>query len=69
VLDADSRNNLQTVSYENAQLSLEVILPDPAAADALVKRLIEAGLACQLQSVSGQAPKSLARIVITGEAP
>lgn len=69
VLDADSRNNLQTVSYENAQLSLEVILPDPATADALVKRLIEAGLACQLQSVSGEAPKSLARIVITGEAP
>ena len=68
-LDADNRSNLRAVRYESSQLSLDVALPDRAAADALLKRLTDAGLASQLQNVSGAAPQSLARIVITGNTP
>jgi len=68
-LDADSRSNLRAVGYEASQLSLDVALPDRTAADALLKRLIDAGLASQLQNVSGAPPQSLARIVITGDTP
>jgi general secretion pathway protein L len=68
-LDADNRRNLRAVHYEASQLSLDLALPDRAAADALLKRLIDAGLASQLQNVSGAAPQSLARIVITGNTP
>lgn len=67
-LDADSRRNLRAVHYEASQLRLEVALPDRAAADALVGRLTDAGLAGQLQEVDGTAPQSRARIVITGNA-
>ncbi len=66
VLGLDPHNQLQVVAYDNAQLSLELILPDPAAADALAKRLLEAGLVSQLQNLSGAAPKTLVRIVISG---
>ncbi len=66
VLDLDPRSKLQSVAYDNAQLSLELILPDPAAADALARRLLDAGLVSQLQNLSGAAPKSLVRIVISG---
>lgn len=59
-------HRVQSVAYDNAQLSLELILADPAAADALARRLREAGLASQLQNLSGAAPKSLVRIVISG---
>jgi hypothetical protein len=62
-------SNLRAVRYESSQLSLDVALPDRAAADALLKRLTDAGLASQLQNVSGAAPQSLARIVITGNTP
>ncbi|MDQ1315383.1 MAG: Type secretion system protein GspL [Pseudomonadota bacterium] len=68
-LDADSRGNLRAIRYEAGQLSLEVALPDRAAADALLKRLLDAGLAGQLQNISGAAPQSLARIAITGNTP
>jgi general secretion pathway protein L len=68
-LDADDRSNLRAVRYESSQLSLDVALPDRAAADVLLKRLTDAGLASQLQNVSGAAPQSLARIVITGNTP
>jgi general secretion pathway protein L len=67
-LDADSRNALRAVQYEPGQLKLEIGLPDRAAAERLLNRLTSAGLVCQLQDVSGTAPNSLARIVITGSA-
>lgn len=68
-LDADSRGNLRSVHYEASQLSLEVALPDRAAADALITRLMNAGLASRLQNISDAAPQPLARIVITGSTP
>ena len=69
LLDTDSRDNLQAVTYENSQLSLDLMLPDPATAEALAGRLTDAGLASRVESISGEAPKSLARIVITGNTP
>jgi general secretion pathway protein L len=69
VLDADSRGNLRAIHYEASRLTIEVALPDRAAADALLKRLLDAGLDSQLQNVSGAAPQSLARIAITGSTP
>jgi general secretion pathway protein L len=68
-LDADSRGSLRAIRYEAGQLSLDVPVADQAAADRLVKRLTDAGLACRLQSVSGSAPQSLAHIAITGNTP
>jgi general secretion pathway protein L len=68
-LDADSRNRLRTVHYDNGQLKLEVALPDRVAADALLARLNGAGLASRIDDVSGAAPQSLARITITGNTP
>lgn len=68
-LNADGRSQLRAVQYETSQLRMEVALVDRAAADALLKRLFEAGLAGQLQDVSGTPPQSLARIVITGATP
>jgi general secretion pathway protein L len=65
-LDPASRSRLRAVRYEAGQLSLELALPDRAAADALLKRLTGVGLACQLQDAGGEAP--LTRIVITGSA-
>ncbi|MDP2254099.1 MAG: type II secretion system protein GspL, partial [Thiobacillus sp.] len=67
-LDADSRG-LRAIRYEASQLGLEVTVTDQAAAENLLKRLTDAGLACQLQSVSGTAPQSLARFTITGNTP
>lgn len=61
-LDTDSRGRLRAVQYGSSQLTLAFELSDRAAADALVGRLAEAGLASQLQE--GGAP--LARIVVTG---
>jgi len=63
-LDEVSRRSLRTLHYDASQLSLELALPDRAAADALLKRLRSAGLACELQDVSGA--QQLIRIVITG---
>jgi general secretion pathway protein L len=68
-LDADSRGSLRAIRYEASQLSLDVTVTDQAAAENLLRRLTDAGLACQLQSVSGTAPQSLARIAITGNTP
>lgn len=68
-LDADSRGNLRAIRYEASQLSLDVAVTDQAAAENLLRRLTDAGLAGQVQSVSGTAPQSLARIVITGNTP
>jgi general secretion pathway protein L len=68
-LDADSRGSLRAIRYEASQLSLEVAVTDQEAAENLLRRLTDAGLACQLQSVSGTAPQSLARIAITGNTP
>ncbi|MGK2952545.1 MAG: type II secretion system protein GspL [Thiobacillus sp.] len=68
-LDADSRGSLRAIRYEASLLSLDVPVADQAAADQLAKRLADAGLASQLQSVSGSAPQSLARIGITGNTP
>jgi len=42
---------------------------DRAAAEQLLQRLADAGLSSQLQSVSGTAPQSMARIAITGSRP
>ena len=68
-LDADSRGNLRAIRYEASQLNLEVAVTNQAAAENLLRRLTDAGLAGQLQSVSGTAPQSLARIAITGNTP
>jgi general secretion pathway protein L len=68
-LDADSRNRLRTAHYDAGQLRLEVALPDRTAADALLARLIAAGLDSRLDTVSGTAPQSLAGITITGNTP
>lgn len=68
-LDADSRGSLRAIRYEASQLNLDVPVADQAAADQLVKRLADAGLASQLQSVSGSSPLSLARIAISGNTP
>jgi len=68
-LDADSRSQLRALHYDSNQLRMEVRLADRAAADELHKRLLDAGLTSQLQEVSGTAPQSLARIVITGATP
>jgi len=68
-LDSGGRQGLRAVQYEASQLRLEVALPERAATDALLKRLTDAGLACQLQGVSGTAPALLARIAITGNTP
>jgi general secretion pathway protein L len=69
VLDAGSRGGLRAIHYDARQLSLDLPVADRAAADTLLKRLQDAGLVCQLQSVSGTAPQSLARIAITGSTP
>lgn len=61
-LDDDSRNRLRAVQYGSSQLTLELDLPDHAAADALVERLAAAGLNGQLQ----EGGTALARIVVTG---
>lgn len=68
-LDADSRNRLRAVHYDAGQLQLEVVLSDRAAADALLARLLAAGLDSRIDAVSGTAPQSLARITITGNTP
>jgi hypothetical protein len=68
-LDVDSRNRLRAVHYDAGQLRLEVALPDRTAADALLARLVAAGLDSRIDSVSGVAPQSLARITITGNTP
>ena len=68
-LGADSRGSLRAIRYEASQLSLDVPVVDQAAADRLLKRLTDAGLAGQLQSVSGTPPQALARIAITGDTP
>lgn len=68
-LDADSRGHLRAIHYEASQLSLDVPVVDQAAADQLMKRLTAAGLAGQLQSVSGTPPQALARIAVTGSTP
>jgi general secretion pathway protein L len=65
-LDADSRSGLRAIQYEGSQIKLEVALRDRAAAEALIGRLVGAGLDSQLQDVSGSAPQSLARIAIGG---
>jgi general secretion pathway protein L len=67
-LDADSRSGMRAVDFEAGQLRLDIALADQAAADALIGRLAGAGLASQLQEVSGTAPQSIARIVIKGSA-
>jgi hypothetical protein len=59
---------VRAVGYEAGQLRLEVALADQVAADTLIGRLAGAGLDSQLQEVSGEAPQSLARIVIKGSA-
>lgn len=64
--DPTSRSRLRTVRYEASQLSLELALPDRAAADALFRRLTSAGLTGQLQDAGSAAAPSLTRIVITG---
>lgn len=69
VLDADSRGSLRAIRYEGSQLSLDLPVADRATADTLLKRLGDAGLVCQLQSISGTAPQPLARITITGNTP
>lgn len=66
VLEPGPQQPVQSVAYDKGQLSLELILPDPAAADALARRLGGAGLASQLQTLDGTAPKSRVRIVISG---
>ncbi len=63
-LDADSRDSLRAIRYEASQLSLDVAVDDQLAAERLVKRLVAAGVAAQLQDVSGTPP--LARIAVTG---
>jgi general secretion pathway protein L len=68
-LDADSRGNLRAIRYEASQLSLDVAVTDQTAAENLLRRLTDAGLAGQVQSVSGTPPQSLARITITGSTP
>ncbi len=68
-LDADSRGRLRAIHYEASQLSLDMPVVDQAAADQLMTRLTAAGLAGQLQSVSGTPPQALARIVVTGSTP
>ncbi|MBN8766431.1 MAG: type II secretion system protein GspL [Thiobacillus sp.] len=68
-LDAGSRNGLRAIHYEAGQLRLDLPVTDRAAAEQLLQRLADAGLSSQLQSVSGTAPQSMARIAITGSRP
>jgi general secretion pathway protein L len=68
-LDASQRSNLRAVHYEANQLSLEVALPDQAAADGVLKRLLDAGLVSQLQHLEGDGAQPMVRIVVTGNTP